>query len=152
MSESNFDRRRFHELSAAALGGLMVGCSGGTNPVPSKKIEKTGGETAAVNEKHLCRGLNDCKGQSKSAKNECRGQGDCATLASHDCGGHNECKEQGGCGEAAGLNECKGKGGCHVPLMESAWNTIRKRLEDKWSKGNTKFSPAPEMKTPEKKV
>jgi hypothetical protein len=100
----------------------------------------------AAAEKHLCRGLNECKGHSKSGKNECRGQGDCATLASHECGGQNECKGQGGCGETVGLNECKGKGGCSVPLMDSAWKTVRQRMEAKWSAANQKFAAAPEKK------
>ena len=147
MSDSSFDRRRFHELSAAALGGLVLGTSAGCGGSAAKpEPKKTGGETAAVSEKHLCRGLNECKGQSATGKNDCRGQGDCATLAAHECGGHNACKSQGGCGETVGLNDCKGKGGCSIPLMESAWNTVRKRMEEKWDKASSKFSPAPPAK------
>jgi hypothetical protein len=75
--------------------------------------------------KHVCKGMNDCKGQgggpkNVAGKNSCKGQGACATVAKHECKGHNECKGQGGCsaGEngCAGKNTCKGKGGCQVPL------------------------------------
>jgi hypothetical protein len=142
---SPLDRRRFHELSAAALGGLvagtLAGCGsngGNQKPVANKAA------AAADTEKHLCRGLNECKGQGASGKNDCRGQGDCATIPAHECGGRNDCKGQGGCGPDVALNECKGKGGCHVPLMESAWETVRKRTEAAWTETKQLFGQAPE--------
>src|SRR5687768_1073127 len=123
MAGQPIDRREFTQLTAAALAGLAVGatmgCSGDAKPVAT---------TSAAGEKHLCRGLNECKGQGVSGKNDCRGQGDCATVEHHACGGDNTCKGLGGCGPSAGANDCKGQGGCHVPLMESAWDTVRKRL------------------------
>jgi hypothetical protein len=141
MQDSSFDRRRFNELTAAALGGLVAGATIGCGNAQVAKNESKANTTAA--EKHLCRGLNGCKGEGKSGKNECRGQGDCATLAPHDCGGHNDCKGQGGCGESVGLNDCKTKGGCAVPLMDGAWKTVRERLEKKWKEGNQEFKAAP---------
>lgn len=97
-------------------------------------------------EKHLCRGLNDCKGLGKSGKNECRGQGDCATIE-QQCGGSNACKGLGGCGETAGENACKGQGGCHTPLMDGAWKKVRKLKTDAWEKASEKFGEAPAKST-----
>jgi len=104
-----------------------------------------GGETIAIKaEVHLCRGLNDCKGQGNSGQNECRGQGTCATAKEHSCGGQNDCKGLGGCGETVGKNDCKGQGGCHVPLMEGAWKTLRERKAAEWKEKNLPVGPAPE--------
>lgn len=138
------DRRKFHELSAAAVGGLVAGTLAGCGSnEPAKPNAGPPGKTAG--ERHLCRGLNECKGQGASGKNDCRGQGDCATLT-HSCSGQNDCKGQGGCGPAAGANDCKGQGGCQAPLMASAWETVRKRKESAWTKASEKFSEAPEKK------
>jgi hypothetical protein len=97
----------------------------------------------AAGEKHLCRGLNDCKSQGEGGQNACRGQGECATHQRHDCAGENACKGQGGCGEKVGLNDCKGQGGCAVPLMEEAWKTVRARKEESWQAANQEFADAP---------
>ena len=145
MRESSMDRRRFHELTAAALGGLaagaVVGC-GGNQPATDAG---TGGETktTASADVHLCRGLNECKGKGKGGDNACRGQGSCATAKEHACGGQNECKGLGGCGATAGANDCKGKGGCHVPLMDTAWDKLRKKKEEEWKGKKTEFGEAP---------
>jgi hypothetical protein len=138
--DERLDRRDFHRLTAAALGGLaagsVLGCTGGNSaPAP--------GGTAAASEKHLCRGLNDCKGQGKGGQNACRGQGACATVAEHTCAGQNECKGFGGCDETAGANECKTKGQCAVPLMDSAWDKVRKRKEAEWKEKNLEAGAAP---------
>jgi hypothetical protein len=141
MSSNELDRRRFHELSAAALSGLiagsLVGCGnrGGQNaPV----------QATAAADKHLCRGLNDCAGKDVTGENACRGQGVCATIEHHTCSGKNECKGQGGCGTTAGINECKGKGGCSVPLMTPAWKEVRQRKEAAWTAAGIKFGSPPE--------
>ena len=88
------DRRDFHKLTAAALGGLaagaILGCGGAADPAA---------QVVAPSEVHLCRGLNECKGQGKGGGNACRGQGACATAKEHACGGQNECKGLGGCGD-----------------------------------------------------
>jgi hypothetical protein len=137
MADIPFDRREFHRLSAAALSGLaagVVGCGKGTPP---------GGTTVAKADLHLCRGLNECKGQGKDGKNDCRGLGNCATAKEHSCGGQNDCKGLGGCGETVGANACKGHGGCQVPLMEGAWETLRKRKEGEWAEQKLEFGVAP---------
>ena len=40
--------------------------------------------------------------------------------------------------ETAGANECKTHGGCHVPLMESAWETLRKRKRSRVDRQETR--------------
>ena len=140
MAKQSIDRRDFHRLTTAALGGLAAGAVLG--------CKKGGGDTTVTKiDVHLCRGLNDCKGQGKDGKNSCRGQGTCATAKEHTCGGQNDCKRLGGCGETTGANECKGHGGCHVPLMESAWETLRKRKEAEWSEKKLETGPAPPKAT-----
>jgi len=138
----SLDRRKFNELSAAAVGGLVAGSLAGCgkSEPPAKAPSPPG--RAVAGEKHLCRGLNDCKGQGASGQNDCRGQGDCATLT-HKCSGQNDCKGQGGCGTEAGANSCKGEGHCSVPLMAGAWKTVRERKESAWAKASEKFADPP---------
>ncbi len=152
MDHQDLNRRDFHRLTMAAVGGVLAGtvagCSGDDKPaaapskaqlaaVPEKKTaaktDAGGDEVAKVEgEPHACSGLNACKNQGASGKNDCAGQGDCATKAwHHSCSGANDCKGQGGCGDTATINECKQKGGCHVPLMAGAWKTARKHFEEK---------------------
>lgn len=139
MPDSSLDRREFHRLTAAALGGIaagsVLGCGGG-NSTPEA--------VRAASEVHLCRGLNECKGRGKGGDNACRGQGACATAKEHGCGGQNDCKWLGGCGTSVGANECKGKGGCHVPLMEDAWKTLREKREAEWKEKGLEMGAAPE--------
>ena len=156
MAERPFDRREFHKLTSAALGGLaagaVLGCSGsgGGGPKGGDKAKPETGSggpgTAAAAELHLCRGLNECKGQGKDKQNSCRGQGACATAKEHSCGGQNDCKGLGGCGNDVGANDCKGKGGCHVPLMEDAWKTLRERKEKAWQEKQLEVGAAPPAK------
>jgi hypothetical protein len=141
MPNRPFDRRDFHRLTTAALGGLATGALLGCRQEPHAGPAPAGEKTIA--EFHLCRGLNECKGQGKDGKNACRGQGTCATAKEHACGGQNDCKGLGGCGEDVGANECKGKGGCQVPLMESAWDKLRKRKEAEWGEKKNEFGAAP---------
>lgn len=141
MSRAEFDRRKFNQLAAAALGGMaagvVVGC-GGKAEAPVDVVVDA--------DQHVCRGLNECKEKGKGSNNICRGQGNCATVKEHSCHAENECKGQGGCGDTAGMNECKGKGGCSVPLMDDAWKTVRERLETKWKAAKESFAPAPAKK------
>lgn len=145
----------------AALAGAVAGCgkpeekkpaaqSAPAAPAESAESEKPKSDDAEVAatdaEAHLCRGLNTCKGKGAGGENACAGQGDCATVAHHTCGSKNTCKNLGGCGEDAGANACKGKGGCHVPLMKSAWETVRKRFESKMKEEGKEFGEAPAEK------
>lgn len=175
MENPELNRRDFHRLTMAAFGGALagsvVGCgeTAPPKPVDSSKTDTSKPETptaatpsdspaddalaasvaAVAIEKHVCRGLNDCKNHGHKGENECAGQGDCATVEHHTCGGDNACKGQGGCGEKAVENDCKGKGGCHVPLMNDAWAKARKIFEAKMKKDGKPFKAAPPKVTSE---
>ena len=156
MDDQQVNRRDFNRLSMAALGGVVAGtvagCGGEEKPAAPPAANKTaqpkGTEVAAVSgEPHACRGLNSCKNQGASGKNDCAGQGECATKAwEHSCHGANGCKGQGGCGETATQNDCKGKGECSVPLMSSAWGKARKHFEDKMKEAGKEVGAAPAAK------
>ena len=152
MSQKDYTRRDFHKLSAAALGGMLsvgaIGCGGSDKPAESTPA---GADDAASGEaetstvaKHACRGLNECKGQGASGKNDCAGAGTCATIEHHICGGHNQCKGQGGCGQTPGANECAGKGGCHVPMTGGMWEKARDLFEERMDEKGVELNPAPE--------
>lgn len=158
---NDLNRRNFHQLTMAALGGLLTGslagCPAASNaPAPNAATgTETPETTVAANtpaeahgsllmqEQHVCRGLNMCKNKGKSKENTCAGQGTCASIADHACSQQNECKGQGGCGDNPGENACKGMGGCHVPLMDSAWETARKRFESAMKEAGKEVGPAP---------
>jgi len=155
MRNAGFNRRDFHRLSMAALGGMVAGSvagCGGDKPVPAKPEAKNDDKRSAppetaladASDVHVCHGLNSCKGKGLDGKNECAGQGTCATKSiHHTCGGQNACKGQGGCGDTAGANACKEMGGCHVPLMDEAWKGARKRFEDKMTEAKKEFGKDP---------
>ncbi|MBD3675988.1 MAG: hypothetical protein HUJ26_20960 [Planctomycetaceae bacterium] len=148
MKRNELNRRDFSKWSVAALGGLVAGTTagcGGNAETPTggdaggESSDAAGPETTEV-AAHACRGLNDCK----TASNECRGQGTCATEAwHHDCAGMNDCKGQGGCGENPLANTCEGKGSCAIPLMDAAWDKARKSMEAKWEEAGKEFGSAP---------
>ena len=94
MKPTGMDRREFHQLTVAALGGVIAGTTIGCNPAPTAppaKMTTTPSLPAAVpiaqvtltpemealimDEPHTCRGLNSCKGKGRSQDNECAGQG-----------------------------------------------------------------------------
>ena len=146
------NRREFHKLAAAALGGVVAGASlvqaKDEKPAKDKDAPKAKDDKkpALLQEPNVCRGLNICKGKGKGGKNDCAGQGDCSTAKAHTCGGENDCRGLGGCGEMPGENECKGKGKCHVPLDKDAWPKARKRFEAEMKKADKKFGDAPKAK------
>lgn len=131
MDPKNLTRRDFGMLSAAALGGIAAGMGG------SKAFAADAKDHVLLQEPHVCRGLNACKGKGScktadnacKGKNGCAGTGACATAEKHACGGHNECKGQGGCGANPGENACKEKGKCAVPLGKKAWPKARANFE-----------------------
>lgn len=154
----DLNRRDFHQMALAAFGGMMAGSLSGcpTKPAAAPAGESTEAPTPApdgqeettsllLREPHVCRGLNTCKNLGASKQNECAGQGTCASVVAHACGGQNECKGQGGCGTNPGENACKGKGLCHVPL-EHAWEEGRKNFEAAMTAAGKKFGPAPAKK------
>lgn len=156
MKKCDLSRREFNRLSMAAFGGVMagslVGC-GGDEDAPADPPAPAGGtstDTPAeegsllMGEKHVCRGLNTCKGAGGGGGNDCAGMGACATLASHECAGKNECKGQGGCGENPGENACKGMGSCGVPLAEHAWGTARTNFEAAMKEAGKDVGAAPD--------
>ena len=135
------NRRDFSKLAAAALGGMMAGAKlAAAEDKPKKKeVDKP----LLLQEPHVCRGLNTCKGKGKGGKNDCAGMGQCATAKAHTCGGDNDCAGLGGCGEHPGENKCKGMGDCHVPLSDKAWDKARKNYEAAMKKAEKEFGKAP---------
>ena len=157
------DRREFHQLTVAALSGVIagvtVGCDGGgkmggkpapaatpASPIGSAMVLSASAEALIMDEPHTCRGLNSCKNLGRSQDNSCAGQGTCASIADATCSGANDCKGQGGCGANPGMNECKGQGGCSIPLMESAWMTARSAFETAMKKNGKEFGTPPAAK------
>jgi len=117
-------RRKFGRRLSAAVAGISAAAAV-TSVMAADKPSK-----------HVCKGLNECKGQGGGAKgvagkNSCKGHGECATVAKHDCKGMNDCKSQGGCSSGdnscAGKNSCKAKGGCQVPLKAKKTHNLRER-------------------------
>jgi hypothetical protein len=143
MKNPNLSRRNFGKLTAAALGGALLGASqAGCNsekPAMSAQFDPT----LLLQEPHVCKGLNSCQGQGKGGDNACAGQGTCATAEAHSCKGENACKGQGGCGAHAGQNACKGQGDCSVPVHEGAWKSARQTFEQLMAKAGKEVGPAP---------
>jgi hypothetical protein len=135
--QARLSRRDFGKLTVAAFGGVLLGSTlGGRAADPEEKA------APATEDKHVCRGLNTCKGKGKGGKNSCAGQGNCATVDAHSCKGENACKGQGGDGHA-GENSCKGKGSCEVPLKEKNWKKARKAFEAKMKEAGKTVGEAP---------
>jgi hypothetical protein len=135
---SGLSRRDFHKLSAAAFTGVMLGAA-----LQSRAADAKFDSALLLGEKHVCRGLNTCKGKAKDGKNSCAGTGNCATYDSHSCNGSNACKGQGGCGEHPGQNSCKGHGECSVPLEDKTWTKARKAFEKEMKKAGKTVGSAP---------
>jgi hypothetical protein len=150
MDRSDLNRRDFTRLASAALGGMLAGANlGRADDQKDKKEEakpKDPKKPLFLQEPHVCRGLNTCKGKGKGGKNDCAGQGSCATAKAHTCHAENECRGQGGCGKTPGENACKGKGECAVPLGDKAWAAARKRYEEEMKKAKKEFGKAPPKK------
>ena len=144
MERRELNRRDFHLLATAALGGLLAGV--GEVVAQDKDKDKPKKKNPLLSDKHVCRGLNTCKNKGKGGKNACAGQGECATAKAHTCAKDNDCRGQGGCGAKPGENECKGKGECAVPLSNKAWAKARKRFEALMKEEGKKVGPAPKKK------
>ena len=131
-------RRDFGRLTAAAFGGVLLGSA-----LVGRAADSEEKPAAGSDDKHVCRGLNTCKGKGKDAKNSCAGTGNCATAEAHSCKGENACKGQGGCGEHPTENSCKGQGDCSVPLKEKTWKKARKAFEAKMKAAGKTLGEAP---------
>jgi hypothetical protein len=145
MEPAKLDRRAFHKFALAALGGLATGAALlGAEDDKDKPKKKDVDKPLLLQEPHICRGLNQCKNKGKGEKNDCAGQGACATAKAHTCKGENDCAGLGGCGAKPGENKCKGMGECAVPLKKDAvWEKARKNFEEAMKKAGKKFGDAP---------
>jgi hypothetical protein len=139
---ASLSRRDFNRLTAAAFGGVLLGTTLGAHAADGKLDPAN-----MLGDKHVCRGLNTCKGKGQGSKNSCAGMGDCATAEKHSCGGENACKGQGGCEGVAGQNACKGQGKCEVPLKEKTWKQARAAFEKQMKKMGKAFGDAPKAKS-----
>jgi hypothetical protein len=137
MERTNLNRREFHSLAAAAVGGAIAGSIAGCGETPKKADDTDVSAAGKPKELHLCKGLNTCEGKGADGKNSCKGQGTCATYKHHQCASKNDCRGQGGCGSNVGSNECKGKGDCSVPLMDAAWKEARDAFNKKHGLGKS---------------
>jgi hypothetical protein len=116
--QMSINRRDFSKVLLGVAGGVIAG---------AQLQQAAFAADAASDDKHSCKGVNQCKGKGGcksgdgqcAGKNSCKGKGGCAT-AKHECKAHNDCKGQGGCKSGdngcAGKNSCKGKGGCKSPV------------------------------------
>ena len=144
-AKDTVQRRDFHKLTMAALGGLVAGTAVSSAQAqkkddnPKLKVDPA----LLLAEPHTCKGLNTCKGTGKGEKNACAGQGACATAKGHDCKGMNTCKGQGGCGGYPGQNTCKSTGHCATPLSKETWALARKQFEQLMGDAGKKVGPAP---------
>ena len=146
MHPDDLSRRDFNRLTLAALAGATIGCGKTSEAAPKAAglLKDVKSESLLLNEPHVCRGLNACKGTARGGQNACAGKGTCATVKAHGCGGKNACKGQSGCGSAPGQNACKGQGHCGVPItMEPAWDTVRSALGALAKKHGFELGPAP---------
>lgn len=147
-SENGLQRRDFHKLALASMGGIVA--AGDTAAAQDAKKDakpKVSVDPALLlQEPHTCRGINTCKTKGRGAKNACAGQGACATVKAHACQGMNDCKGQGGCGGYPGQNACKGKGHCAVPLSKATWAIARKQFEHLMKDAGKKVGNAPKPK------
>ncbi len=140
---TSLSRRDFNRLTLAAFGGVVLGTA--LSGRAADKDDKHN-PSLLLQDKHVCRGLNTCKGKGKPSSNSCAGMGNCAIAEKHSCNGSNSCKGQGGCGEYPGQNSCKGQGSCEVPLNEKTWKTARKAFEAQMKKVGKTFGDAPKAK------
>jgi len=139
VGQTAWSRRDFGKLTMAAFGGMVLGSTLAGHAADADAHDPK----LLLGEKHVCRGLNTCKGKSKDGKNSCAGTGNCATVEAHSCKGDNACKGQGGCEEYAGQNSCKGHGACEVPLKKKAWKAARKEFEKQMKAAGKTVGEAP---------
>lgn len=133
MDQGKLNRRDFGKLTLAAFGGILAGGFVTRAAFAEEEAE------FKLGEKHICCGLNTCKGLGADGKNDCGGLGTCSTVQAHGCSGENQCAGQG----PEGTNSCKGKGSCMVPVTGESWKKARSSYEAAMTKAGKKFGPAP---------
>ncbi len=136
--DTALSRRDFGKLTMAVFGGVLLGAR-----LAASAAEDKHDPALLLQDKHVCRGLNTCKGKGKGGDNSCAGTGKCAIAEAHSCKGDNACKGQGGCGEYPGQNSCKGNGSCEVPLSDKTWKKARKAFEAQMKKAGKSVGEAP---------
>lgn len=67
VTQANLSRRDFGKLTAAAFGGVLLGSA--LSARAADKDDKHDPELL-LQDKHVCRGLNTCKGKGKGAGSE----------------------------------------------------------------------------------
>ena len=137
--KDNLNRRDFGKLTLAAFGGVLAGTLAGERLLADTPKKAAPAAGFSLKEPHICCGLNTCKGHGKGAKNECAGQGGCATVEAHGCAGSNACAGQG----ESGMNACKGQGSCGVPVSGDNWKAARGNFAAAMTKAGKKFGAAP---------
>ena len=140
VGETCLSRRDFGKLTMAVFGGVLLGTGLAAS---AAEADSKHDPALLMQDKHVCRGLNTCKGKAKGGENSCAGTGKCAVAEAHSCKGDNACKGQGGCGEYAGQNSCKGQGSCEVPLNDKTWKKARKAFEAQMKKAGKTVGEAP---------
>ncbi len=134
MDQGKLNRRDFGKLTLAAFGGILAGSF-------AAKAAFAGEESAEfqLGDKHICCGLNTCRGLGADGENECAGLGTCSNVEAHGCAGENDCAGQG----PDGTNSCRGKGSCAVPVHGESWQKARTGYEAAMKKAEKKFGKAP---------
>src|SRR5260370_7055674 len=89
IGDTALSRRDFGKLTMAAFGGMVLGTALAGHAAEG---DDTHDPSLLLGEKHVCRGLNTCKGKAKGGDNSCAGMGNCATVDAHSCKGKNACK------------------------------------------------------------
>src|SRR5882724_5627477 len=119
IGDTALSRRDFGKLTMAAFGGMVLGTALAGHAAEGAD---THDPSLLLGEKHVCRGLNTCKGKAKGGDNSCAGMGNCATVDAHSCKSH---------------------GSCEVPLKKKAWKAARKAFEKQMKTAGKTFGEAP---------
>src|SRR5258708_34624964 len=91
IGDTALSRRDFGKLTMAAFGGMVLGTAlAGHAAEGDDKHDPS----LLLGEKHVCRGLNTCKGKAKGGDNSLPGMGNRATRDAQSRKGENACTGQ----------------------------------------------------------